>query len=107
MLWRSHARPPRTIQICRSKGLLQIIFFSLIKHKLFSTNTIFSDFWCADCRSIKPILNFVEVQNHNQILQFEVYAHSDGHSMPQDAIIEQRVTRAIFVSFIVENRWCG
>ena len=28
----------------------------------------------------------MEVQNLNRILRFEVYAHSNGHSVPQDAI---------------------
>ena len=43
-------------------------------------------------------LNFMEVQNLNQILWFEVYALTDGHSMPQDAIAKQQVLGAIFVS---------
>ena len=73
---------------------------------MFSPNTPFSDFCNVDSRNIKPKLNFVEVQNHNWILRFEVYAHSDDHSVPQDAIAEQRVPRAIFVSFIAHNRWC-
>ena len=30
----------------------------------------------------------MEVQNLNRILWFEVYAHFDGHCMPQDAIAE-------------------
>ena len=74
MLWRSHARPPRPIQIRRSMGLLRIFFFSftLIKHMVFSTNTPFSDFWYTDSRNVKPNLNFVEVQNLSRIFQFEV-----------------------------------
>ena len=52
----------------------------------FSTNTPFSDFWCVDSRNVKPKLNFVVVQSLNWILRFEVYAHSNGHSVPQDAI---------------------
>ena len=81
--------------------------FSLIKHMVFSTNTPFSDFWYTDSQNIKLNLNFMEVQNHNRILRFDVYTHSDGHPVPQeDAIVEQRVPRAIFVSFVAHNRWC-
>ena len=76
MLWRSHARPPRPIQIHSSMGLLHILFifylFLFIKHKVFSTNTPFSDFWCTDSRNVKLNMNFMEVQNHNQVLRFEV-----------------------------------
>ena len=35
-----------------------------------------------------PNLNFMEVENLIRILQFEVYAHSNGHSVPQDAVVE-------------------
>ena len=42
----------------------------------------------------------MEVQNLNRILRFEVYAHSNGHSMPQDAIAKQWVLGAIFASLI-------
>ena len=70
---------------------------------MFSTNTPFSDFWCANSRNVKPNLNFVVVQSLNWILRFEVYAHSNGHSVPQDAIVEQRVPGAIFVPFIAHN----
>ena len=45
----------------------------------------------------------MKVQNLNWILWFEVYAHSNGHSVPQDATVEQRVPRAIFDSLIVEG----
>ena len=73
---------------------------------VFSTNIPFSDFWCLDSRNIMSNLNFVEVKNHNWILRFEIFAHYDGHFVLQDAIAEQRVPRAIFVSFIAHNRWC-
>ena len=45
----------------------------------------------------------MKVQNLIRILQFEVYAHSNGYSVPQNAIVEQRVPRAIFYSLIVEG----
>jgi len=48
-------------------------------------------------------MNFVEVQNLIRILWFEVYVHSNGHFVPQDAIVEQRVPRATFDSLIVES----
>ena len=35
-----------------------------------------------------PNLNFMEVENLIRILQFEVYAHSNGHSVPQDVVVE-------------------
>ena len=70
---------------------------------MFYTNTPFFDFWCADSRNVKPKLNFVVVQSLNWILRFKVYAHSNGHSVPQDAIVEQRVPGAIFVPFIAHN----
>ena len=43
------------------------------------------------------------MQSLNRILQFEVYAHSKGHSVPQDAIAEQQGPGAIFDSLIVEG----
>ena len=49
----------------------------------------------------------MEVQNLNQIFWFEIYTHFDGHSVPQDAIVELRVPRIIFVSFTAHNRWCS
>ena len=70
---------------------------------MFSSNSPFFDYWCTDSRNVKLNLNFVKVQNLNWILWFEVYAHSNGHSMPQDAIVEQRVPKAIFYSLIVEG----
>ena len=72
---------------------------------MFYTNTHFSDIWCADSRIVKSKLNFVVVQNLNWILRFEVYAHSDGHPMPQYAIVKQRVLGVIFVSCIAHNIW--
>ena len=71
--------------------------------QVFSTNSRFSDFWCTDSRNLKPNLNFVKVQNLNRILRFEVYAHSNGYSVPQNAIVEQRVPRAFFYSLKVEG----
>ena len=47
------------------------------------------------------------MQSLNRILQFEVYAHSKGHSVPQDAIAEQQGPGAIFVSLIAHNRRPG
>ena len=71
------------------------------------TNTPFLDFWCANSRKVKLNLNFVEVQNLNRIFWFEIYTHSNGHSVPQNAIAELRVPGIIFVSFTAHNRWCG
>ena len=38
----------------------------------------------------------MELQNINRILQLEICAHSNGHSMPQVAIVEHQVSGAIF-----------
>ena len=43
----------------------------------------------------------MEVQNHNWILRFKVYSHSNGPSVPKGALVEQRVLGAIFDSLIV------
>ena len=45
----------------------------------------------------------MEVQNLNRILWFKVYSHSNGPSVPKDALVEQRVLGAIFDSLIVEG----
>ena len=74
---------------------------------MFSTISPFFDFRSTNSRKVKLNLNFVKVQNLNWVFRFEVYAHCNGHFIPQDAIAEQRIPRAIFVSLVACNRMAG
>ena len=81
MLRRSHAWPPQTNQVLRSNGVLHILFFCS-NSRCFLLIPLSLNFCCADSRNFKLNMNFVELQNLNRILRFEVYAHSEGHSVP-------------------------
>ena len=109
MLRRAHAHPRRSNQIRLSKGLLNIQFFFFFRPntRCFLLIPLSMIFGVQILETLCRNLNFVEVQNLNRILRFDFYTHSDGHSMPQNAIAKQQVPRAIFVSLIARYRRWG